>query len=42
MIYIDVRSVWPVLFMGMKAYELVGAPKDITVEEAVASISPAV
>lgn len=32
--YVDVRGVWPVLIVGKCAYRLVGAPRNITVDEA--------
>lgn len=33
--YIDVRSAWPVLFIGMRAFQLAGATRAITVEQAI-------
>lgn len=34
MAHIDVRGPWPILFQGMRATELRGAARDITMREA--------
>ena len=39
--YIDVRSTWPVLFIGMRAFQLKDASRSITVEQAVKMLKKA-
>jgi hypothetical protein len=33
--YIDVRGVWPILFIGLRCYTLEGCDRNITVNEAI-------
>jgi len=33
--YIDVRGNWPILFIGMRAYELTKVRRSISAEEAI-------
>lgn len=37
--YVDVRGPQPILFIGLRAYELMGAHFNITVQEALLLIS---